>query len=65
VNADLTAIANISLALSVIIGLIFGLLPVRGSTRDRRERITIETLGSFRTSRRLRHDMRAAKTTLP
>jgi len=40
-------IANISLALSLIVALIFGLIEVRSAGRDRRERLTLEALRTF------------------
>jgi hypothetical protein len=47
-SADLIGtIANISLALSLIVGLVFGIGQVRAAARDRRERLTLETLTFF------------------
>lgn len=47
-SADLIGtIANISLALSLIVGLIFGISQARAAARDRRERLTLETLTFF------------------
>jgi len=44
-NADLIGnIAHISLALSLIVGLVFGISQARAASRDRRERFTLETL---------------------
>jgi hypothetical protein len=40
-------IANIALALSFIVGLVFGIVQVRVAARDRRERLTLETLRDF------------------
>ena len=49
-NNDLIAvIANIALALSFIAGLIFGIGQVKAAARDRRERLTLETLRNFQT----------------
>jgi len=42
-------IANIALALSVVIALIFGIAQVKAAERDRRERLTLETLRVFST----------------
>jgi hypothetical protein len=42
-------IANLALALSFIVGLIFGIVQVRAAARDRRERLTLETLRQFQT----------------
>ncbi len=51
INADLNAIvtlmANIALALSVVVAVIFGIAQVRAAARDRRERLTLETLRTF------------------
>jgi hypothetical protein len=42
-------IANVSLALSFIVALVFGIAQVRAAARDRRERLTLETLDAFQT----------------
>lgn len=42
-------IANISLALSFVIALIFGISQVQAAARDRREKLTLETLRLFET----------------
>ena len=39
--------ANIALALSFVVGLIFGIVQVRAASRDRRERLTLEALRNF------------------
>ncbi len=44
-----TLIANIALTLSFIIGLVFGIAQVKAAGRDRRERLTLETLRQFQT----------------
>src|ERR1700750_2112761 len=44
-----TLIANVALALSFIVALIFGIAQVNTANRDRRERLTIETLRNFQT----------------
>lgn len=41
--------ANVALALSLIVALIFGIAQVRAAARDRRERLTLETLRNFQT----------------
>jgi len=47
-NAELIGIiANISLALSLLVALVFGISEVRAAGRDRRERLTLETLTYF------------------
>jgi hypothetical protein len=40
-------IANIALAISVIVAVTFGIAQVRAAARDRRERLTIEVLRAF------------------
>jgi len=46
--ADLvTLVANVALALSFIVGLIFGIAQVRAAARDRRDRLTLEALRNF------------------
>ncbi len=45
----ITLIANVALALSFVIGLIFGIAQVNTANRDRRERLTLETLRHFQT----------------
>jgi len=48
-SKTITDIANIALALSLIVGLIFGIAQVRVAARDRRERLTLEMLRQFQT----------------
>jgi|SRR5450432_1802250 hypothetical protein len=45
----ITLIANLALALSFIVGLLFGIVQVRAAARDRRERLTLETLRALQT----------------
>lgn len=42
-------LANISLASSLIVALVFGIVQVRVAARDRRERFTLEALRNFQT----------------
>jgi hypothetical protein len=42
-------VANLALTLSFIVGLVFGIAQVRAAARDRRERLTLETLRNFQT----------------
>ena len=42
-------IANIALALSFVVGLVFGIVQVRAARQDRKERLTLETLRVFNT----------------
>jgi len=48
-NDLITLIANLALTLSFIVALIFGIAQVRAAARDRRERLTLETLGNYQT----------------
>ena len=48
-NDLISTIANIALALSFIVGLIFGISQVRAAARDRRERFSLEALRNFQT----------------
>src|SRR5260221_9072707 len=48
-NDIITTAANLALALSFIVALIFGVAQVRSAARDRRERLTLETLRNFQT----------------
>ena len=45
----ITVIANLALTLSFVVALIFGIAQVNAAKRDRRERLTLETLGNFQT----------------
>src|SRR4051812_29188480 len=49
VNEIITLIANVSLALSFVVAVIFGITQVKAAARDRRERLTLETLRNFQT----------------
>jgi hypothetical protein len=42
-------IANVSLALTFLAGLIFGIIQTKQAARDRKERFTLETLRAFQT----------------
>jgi hypothetical protein len=46
-NEIIATIANLALTLSVIVALIFGIAQVRTAERDRRERLTLDTLGNY------------------
>lgn len=48
-NEIITLIANLALALSFVVGLVFGIAQVRAAARDRRERLTLEALRNFQT----------------
>lgn len=48
-NDLINLIANLALALSFIVALIFGIAQVHAAARDRRERLTLETLRNFQT----------------
>jgi hypothetical protein len=49
ISETITVIANIALAVSAIIALIFGIVQVKTATRDRQERLTLEALRNFNT----------------
>jgi hypothetical protein len=48
-NEIIATSANVALALSLIVGLVFGIAQVKAAARDRRERLTLETLRNFET----------------
>lgn len=49
-NSDtISLIANLALTLSFIVALLFGIAQVKAASRDRRERLTLETLRNFQT----------------
>src|SRR5271154_3437078 len=43
----ISLLANLALALSFVVGLIFGIVQVRTAARDRKERLTLETLRNY------------------
>jgi hypothetical protein len=47
VTDTVTIVGNIAIALSFVIALIFGVAQVQAASRDRRERLTVETLSAF------------------
>jgi len=48
-NELIALIANLALTLSFIVALVFGIAQVKSTGRDRRERLTLETLRIFQT----------------
>lgn len=48
-NDIIALIANLALTLSFIVAVIFGIAQVKTTQRDRRERLTLETLRNFQT----------------
>lgn len=48
-NEFVALIANTALTLSVIVAVVFGIAQVKNSAKDRRERLTLDTLKSFHT----------------
>ena len=48
-NEFIALIANIALTLSLVVAVIFGIAQVKAANKDRRERLTLETLKSFQT----------------
>jgi hypothetical protein len=49
INDIIALIANLALALSFVVGLIFGIAQVKAAARDRKERFTLEALRNFQT----------------
>jgi hypothetical protein len=43
----ISVIANLALALSLIVAVVFGIAQVKAAARDRKERLTLETLRNF------------------
>ena len=48
-NEFVALIANIALTLSVIVAVVFGIAQVKNAAKDRKERLTLETLRGFQT----------------
>jgi len=48
-SETISMMANLALALSLIVALVFGIAQVKAAARDRRERFTLETLRNFQT----------------
>jgi hypothetical protein len=48
-SETIAVIANVALALSFVVGLVFGVAQVKAAARDRRERLTLEALRAFQT----------------
>jgi len=49
-NSEIIAlIANLALALSFVVGLVFGIAQVKTAARDRKERLSLESLRNFQT----------------
>ena len=48
-NDIISITANLALTLSLIVAVIFGIAQVKAAARDRRERLTLETLRNFQT----------------
>jgi hypothetical protein len=48
-NDLITVLANLALTLSLIVAVVFGIAQVKTAARDRRERLTLETLRNFQT----------------
>jgi hypothetical protein len=49
VNDFVTLIANVSLALSVVVAVVFGIAQIRGAARDRKTNVTLDALRTFQT----------------
>src|ERR1041385_6652498 len=50
-------VANLAIAVSAFVALVFGILQVRAASRDRRERLTIEAIRGFQTREFATHMM--------
>jgi hypothetical protein len=48
-NELLTLLANLALSLSFIVALVFGIVQINAAARDRRERLSLESLRNFQT----------------
>ncbi len=48
-ESTITLIANVAIALSFLVAVIFGIAQVRVAERDRRERLTLDTIRNFQT----------------
>ena len=48
-NDSIALMANMALTLSVVVAVAFGIAQVRAAARDRRERLTLESLRNFQT----------------
>src|SRR5450432_145246 len=48
-NEIIALIANLALALSFVVGLVFGIAQVKTAARDRKDRFTLEALRNFQT----------------
>ncbi|HXC56699.1 MAG TPA: hypothetical protein VNU97_15480 [Rhizomicrobium sp.] len=46
-NEVVTLLANVALALSFVVAVVFGIAQVRAAARDRRDRLTLDTLHNF------------------
>jgi hypothetical protein len=46
-SETITVLANLALTLSLIVAVIFGIAQVKAASRDRRERLTLESLRNF------------------
>lgn len=49
-NETIALIANIALTLSFVVAVIFGIAQAKAASRDRRERLTLETLRNFQSN---------------
>ena len=48
-NDTIALLANVALTLSLVVGVVFGIAQVRAAGRDRKERLTLESLRHFQT----------------
>ena len=64
-NDMIALIANVALTLSLIVAVVFGIAQVRLAKRDRRERLTVETLRYFQTHEFAKTMLRISTTDMP
>jgi len=65
INEISTLVANVSLVLSLLVALVFGLVQAQIAARDRRERLTLETLRFVQTEEFARFMYRINKGQVP
>jgi len=64
-NEIINLVANIALALTFLIGLIFGIMQIKSAARDRKERFTLQTLKGFQTHQFAEMIFRINKYSIP
>lgn len=61
----ITTVANLALTLSLIVAIVFGLAQIKSAKKDRRERLTLETLQNFQSREFAEMLLFTATTQLP